>query len=76
MISPISQDKNGQHYNVNADVAAAAVAGALEATLCFVSDIPGIYVQSDTGPKVLNRATPSQIESLIAQGEFTGGMIS
>jgi len=75
VLSPIGQDESGQHYNVNADVAAAAVAGALQATLCFVSDIPGIYVQSASGKSVLNRATPTQIKELIAREVITGGMI-
>lgn len=75
VISPIGQDEAGQHYNINADLAAAAVAASLGATLCFVSDIPGIYIQSGDEKTVLSRATKSQIEELIERKIITGGMI-
>ena len=39
--------QSGQRYNINGDVAASAIAKALEANLCFISDIPGILVEKN-----------------------------
>ncbi|GGK31799.1 acetylglutamate kinase [Caldalkalibacillus thermarum] len=75
VISPIGVDQDGQHYNINADMAAAAVAGALQATLCFVSDIPGIYVEEGESRRVLKTATNRQLEQLIDDHVITGGMV-
>ncbi len=75
VISPICMDEEGNKLNVNADVAAAAVAQALQARLCYISDIPGILVENNGETKVLHETTSSQIEQLIADGTITGGMI-
>jgi acetylglutamate kinase len=72
VISPISLGIEGQIYNVNADSAAAAVAGALAADqLDFVSNVPGVTVDGRLLP-TLNQA---EAEALIASGVIVGGMI-
>jgi acetylglutamate kinase len=73
VVSPISVDAEGLHYNVNADDAAAALAVGLGAAkLLFVSDVPGVL----DGEKTLIPALDSQgIEARISSGEVTGGMI-
>jgi acetylglutamate kinase len=44
VISPVSNDKTGKALNVNADLAAGAIAGALGAEeMLFMTDVPGIY---------------------------------
>lgn len=75
VISPIGSDEQGTHYNVNADTAAAAIAGALKAPLCFVSDIPGIYVEEDGEQHVLSQASKAHLEALIQEQVITGGMV-
>ena len=73
VVSPISADKNGQSYNVNADSAAAALAGAAECTdLVFVTDVPGVRL-GDTICRIL---TIQQAEDLIADGTIKGGMVA
>ncbi len=57
-------------FNVNADQAAAAVAGALAAELLFVSDVPGVVVGGVTQPEI----AATEIESLIAAGVARDGM--
>jgi len=72
VISPISLGLEGQIYNVNADSAAAAVAGALATDqLDFVSNVPGVTVDGRHLP-TLNEA---EAEKLIASGVIVGGMI-
>src|SRR3989441_4972323 len=57
--------------NVNADQAAAAIAAALGAQeLLFVSDVPGVTVDSITQPTL----AAAEIEPMIEGGIATGGM--
>jgi acetylglutamate kinase len=59
--------------NVNADNAAAAVAGALCASeLIFLSDVPGLM---GPGGEVIRRVTAASAAQLVASGSITGGMI-
>jgi acetylglutamate kinase len=75
VISPLGIDENGQHYNINGDVAASAVAKALGASLCMISDIPGIYTEVN-GQKVIHKQiTKDEIEEMIQDGSITGGMV-
>lgn len=72
VISPISLGPDGQHYNVNADEAASALALALPATLLdFVSNVPGVLHQGETLPLL----TPARIQQLIDQEVIREGMI-
>jgi acetylglutamate kinase len=75
VISPIGIDGLGQRYNINGDIAASAVAGAIGANLCFISDIQGIYVEEDGQKKTLKDVTNMEVETLIACGQIYGGMI-
>lgn len=75
VISPVSVSKDGQKLNVNGDVAASAVAKALQARLVFISDIPGIYVKKDDEVETLHELYETEAEELISQGVITGGMI-
>ena len=72
VIAPIAPDPDGTvPFNVNADDAAAAVAGALGASeLLFVSDIPGVAAGGVTQREI----AVSEIETLIANGVARDGM--
>ncbi|MEY4455545.1 MAG: hypothetical protein RIQ45_1068, partial [Actinomycetota bacterium] len=63
-----------QHgLNVNADLAAAAIAGALDASsLIFMTDVPGIYRNWPDRDSLINEISASELESL--KGTFDGGM--
>jgi acetylglutamate kinase len=75
VISPIGIDASGQRYNINGDIAASAIAKALGANLCFISDIPGILIEKNGVKTKLDKATKSTIEELIANQTIYGGMI-
>ncbi len=75
VISPVGIDEEGQRYNINGDVAASAIAKALEANLCFISDIPGIMVEKDGSKTKLSKVTKSTVEELIRNQTIWGGMI-
>lgn len=72
IISPISLGEDGQTYNVNADEAAGAIAGAVGASaLDFVSNLPGVLHDG----RLLPDLTPEGAEALIDSGVINGGMI-
>jgi len=76
VISPISADENGVSYNVNADTAAVAIAGALNAEkLVFLTDVVGILRDQADYSSVYSRLQSSKITEMIEQGIITGGMI-
>ena len=76
VISPIGAAEDGTVLNINADVAAAALAAELKATkLIFVSDVPGIMRDQEDKSSLIPSVTASQVESLIKQKVIAGGMI-
>jgi len=73
VIAPIGVDNEGRSLNVNADTAAGAIGGALNAAkLILMTDVEG--VKTKTG-ELLSSLEASQAEQLIADGVITGGMI-
>lgn len=73
VIAPVAPGRDGNTYNINADVFAGAIAGALKAKrLLFLTDVPGVLNQSGTLYKEL---TVKQCRTLIADGTISGGMI-
>ena len=73
VVSPISADEKGQSYNVNADNAAAALAGAIRCTdLVFVTDVPGVRVDDEIQPSL----TVRKAQALIGSGTIKGGMVA
>ncbi|MGE6630958.1 acetylglutamate kinase [Bacillus sp. NPDC077027] len=72
VIAPLSMTKECQTLNVNADLAASAVAGAMKAEkLMFVTDVEGILKDGE----LLDVVTEEEALSLIDQGIISGGMI-
>ena len=76
VISSIGVDENGTSYNVNADYAAVAVAGALKAEkLVFVTDVSGIMRDVNDPDSVISVIKEDEVQSLIADGTISGGML-
>ncbi|WP_078408648.1 acetylglutamate kinase [Priestia abyssalis] len=72
VISSIGANQEGESFNINADLAAGAVAQALGAKqLLFVTDVQGIIKDGE----LLDEVTPVYIEQLIKDGVIYGGMI-
>lgn len=71
VLSPVSRGPDGGALNVNADDAAAAVAGAMDAhELLFVSNVPGVLAGGETVPEIAT----DDVERLIEDGTAQGGM--
>jgi acetylglutamate kinase len=76
VIATIGVDDAGQAYNINADTAAAAIAGALGAEkLVYLTDIDGIRRDMADAESVFSRVSLSDVDTLIADGVISGGMI-
>ncbi len=76
VISPIGADADGVVLNINADIAAAALATALKAAkLIYVSDVPGIMRDPSDKESLIPSIQASQIDTLIKQKVIDGGMI-
>jgi len=78
VIAPLSVSHDGaEAFNVNADVAAGAIAAALSAEkLVMVTDVPGILRPGPDGGRALVQETSAEeIAQMIADGIITGGMI-
>lgn len=76
VISPIGYDDDGNIYNVNADTAAAAIAGALGAeSLILMTDIKGLLEDKENPDSLIKKVFVSDIPALVKQGIISGGMI-
>jgi len=73
VIAPIGVGSDGRSYNINADLAASAVASVLNAEkLLLLTDTAGIL---DKEGKLLSGLLPDDINRLIKDGTIYGGML-
>lgn len=76
VISTVGYDDESHTYNVNADTAAAAIAGALSAeSLILMTDIRGLLENKDDPDSLIKKVYVSDIPALVKQGIISGGMI-
>lgn len=76
VISPLGVDVAGQTYNINADTAAASIAGALSADkFILLTDVRGVLRDRQDESSLINSMQQGEVESLIQQGVIEGGMI-
>ncbi len=77
VISPLAREL-GSHkpLNVNADLAAAALAKELKPVkLIYISDVPGVLRDASDPSSLINSLTRSEALDLIEDGTVKGGMI-
>ena len=74
VVAPVGAGRTADEtFNINADTAAGAVAGAMNAArLMLLTDVQGVM---DKEGEVLTRLTRADIQRLIADGTIAGGMI-
>ena len=76
VISTVGYDEEGNTYNINADTAAARIAGSLKAeSLISMTDIAGILRDKDDPSTLISKVYVSDAPSLIRDGIISGGMI-
>ncbi len=77
VISPIGIGiDDNKSYNINADYAAVAVAGALNAEkLVFITDVAGLLEDVNDPDSILSVVHIDEVREMIADGRISGGMI-
>lgn len=76
VIASVGCDEEGHSYNINADLAAAAIAGKLNAeNMILVSNIPGLLADSEDEDSLLAMVSVEEIEVLKEKEIIVGGMI-
>ena len=73
VIAPVGADLNGETYNINADLVAGKIAGALKAEkLILLTDIEGV---KDKQGQLISTIDVQRVPDLINDGTISGGMI-
>ncbi len=73
VIAPVGVGEAGESYNINADLVAGKVAGALKAEkLILLTDVSGV---KDREGSLLSSIELAEVPQLIDNGTITGGMI-
>ena len=76
VVSTVGCDREGNVYNINADTAAARIAGELRAeSLISMTDISGILRDRNDPSTLIPEIKVSEAPALIAQGIISGGML-
>ena len=76
VISTVGCDADGNVYNINADTAAAQIAGQLKAeSFISMTDISGIMRDKDDPDSLISKINVSEAGVLIRDGIIQGGMI-
>ncbi len=73
VIAPLGTGNDGETYNINADTAAGAIAGAIEAArLLMLTDVSGVL---DKEGRLIHNMNVDEAQAYIRDGTITGGMI-
>ena len=76
VVSTIGYDQDGNVYNINADTAAARIAGALNATkFIAMTDIAGVLKDKNDPSSLMKFINVSELKGLANAGIIDGGMI-
>lgn len=76
VVSTVACDDEGNVYNVNADTAAAKIAGELKAeSLISMTDISGILKDKNDPNTLISKIKVGEAKDLIEKGIIAGGMI-
>ncbi len=76
IVCPIGLDEDFQTYNINADDAACAIAGAVNAEkLAFLPDIEGVRRDPEDPSTLISELTLTEARELLGSGYVVGGML-
>jgi len=76
VVAPLALAEDGHVYNINADTAAGALAGALQAEkVVFLTDVEGLYRDFKDKDSLIQRATVEELREMVASGSISSGMV-
>lgn len=73
VVSPLALDVGHQLLNVNADMAASALAGAIKGEMRLLTDVAGVL--PEPGAEPIKQLTPIDVAHLAEKGVIKGGMV-
>ena len=74
-VAPLGAGPDGP-YNINADLAAGALAASLGAQkIVFLTNVPGLYLDFGDAGSLISETTTGQLERLLGGGTLSEGMI-
>lgn len=75
VIAPVGSD-GVNSYNINADLAAGAIAGAIGAEkIVFLTNVPGLYADLGDRDSLISKVDAGALRSMLAQERLSAGMI-
>ncbi|WP_027340669.1 acetylglutamate kinase [Halonatronum saccharophilum] len=76
IVAPVGVDKNGESYNINADLVAGEIAAALGAEkLILLTNIEGILSNPEDKSSLISRLKVEEVKEMIDEKKIVGGMI-
>lgn len=76
VIAPVGCDLKGNSYNINADYAAVAIAGALKAKkLLYLTDVSGVLEDVNNPDSIYSFIKVDRIKKMVKDGIISGGMV-
>jgi acetylglutamate kinase len=73
VVAPVGVGPEGETYNINADLVAARIAAALNATkLMLMTDVPGVF---GAGEELVSSMSAAEADDMLQQEVLRGGMI-
>jgi len=76
VVTCIASDEDGNDYNINADMFAGHLAGALHAEQYIVlTDVDGLRMDKDKPETLIDKLHVAEIPSLVEDGVIQGGML-
>jgi acetylglutamate kinase len=76
VVSSIGVDADGQVLNINADAVAGSLGGALGAEkVVYLTNVAGLLLDVDAPDSIVAQITVPELESLVAEGVVSGGMV-
>ncbi len=76
VVASVGTGERGGSYNINADEVAADLAVALDAEkVIFLTDVEGIYADTEKPDSLLSQCSTGELEQMMASGAASEGMI-
>lgn len=76
VIASIAKGVDGGSYNINADVAASAIASAIGAhKIIFLTDVDGFYVDFEDKDSLVSKMNLAEVKEMLAAGTIDEGML-
>ena len=76
VVASVAVGADGTSYNINADLAAGAIAAAIGAhKVVFLTDVDGLYEDFEDKSTLISKMFLSEAEDLLASGTLSKGMI-